>query len=60
MVSGMNARGIARLQTALAPFHFNVMAGGGAGASDGHESAGEGRDSGSRLGGRRLAGAGRH
>ena len=32
-VSGMNARGIARLQNALGPFHFNVMAGGGAGAS---------------------------
>ncbi len=32
-VSGMNARGIARLQNALGPFHFNVMAGGGAGTS---------------------------
>jgi len=31
-VSGMNARGIARLQNALQPFHFNVMAGGGSGA----------------------------
>ena len=33
MVSGMNAVGRARLQNALAPFHFNVMAGGGAGSS---------------------------
>ena len=30
-VSGMNARGLARLQTALTPFGFNVMAGGGSG-----------------------------
>ena len=33
MVSGMNALGISRLQSALAPFHFNVMAGGGSGSS---------------------------
>ncbi len=30
-VSGMNARGLGRLQTALTPFGFNVMAGGGSG-----------------------------
>ncbi len=32
-VSGMNSRGISRLQNALGPFHFSVMAGGGSGAS---------------------------
>ena len=32
-VSGMNSLGISRLQTALAPFHFNVMAGGGSGTN---------------------------
>ena len=31
-VSGMNALGVSRLQNALGPFHFSVMAGGGSGA----------------------------
>jgi len=31
-VSGMNAQSLSRLSTALAPFHFHVMAGGGMGS----------------------------
>jgi len=33
MASGLGARSISRLNQSLSPFHFNVMAGGGAGAS---------------------------
>ena len=33
VASGLNARGVARLNETLAPFHFTVLAGGGAGES---------------------------
>ena len=39
MVSGMTSQGVKRLGSALAPFHFDVLAGGGAGASSGNPLA---------------------